>query len=1539
MKRIVALLVLFVFFLSIAPAAHAYETPVTSANKDEHFYVNAQRWNDPITSTLEVTEDGYTRVEYVGDRLIAEKYDRNFRFISGREIQLELPIYGGVYLGQDYNFVVEGQLNMEEDDTKEVFRIIRYSKDWVRQASASIYGANTTVPFDAGCLRFARSGNILYIRTAHEMYADANGINHQANVMISVRISDMTVTDQLTKTWNQSYGYVSHSFNQFVLVDGSTLLAVDHGDYYPRSVVLFKYPTPAGQETFYSRVSYVNALPIVNSSYHYNDTGVSVGGFEASSDHYLIAGCSADQTEVVDLMEAHRNIFVTATPKNNFTDDGTTLRWLTSFKEEDNVEVSPPHLVKLSADRFFLIWTENGQIRYCTLDGKGEVEGEILSAAGDLSDCVPVVDNGKVIWYVTDFSAPKFYVIDPDAHSHNYTSVITEPTCSQQGYTTYTCADCGDSYVTDYTNPVDHVYENGSCKWCGILASGICGENLTWVLSGDYTLTISGTGEMYDFTGSTQPWEDYTQDITAVVIEDGATSVGNYAFFHGYDIASVKLPDSVKAIGTNAFFYCRSLTAIQLPAELTTIGDHAFGSCYALEEADLPAKLVTIGKTAFSGSLLSRALIPEGVTSIGLGAFRGCPLTQVQIPASLTQIGFEAFQNCAPLTYISVDTRNPAYCNDAQGAMYNKNRTTLIVVPGGFAGKFVIPETVTQVEASAFAYCTGMTSVQIPDSVTAIGESAFYHCEKLESVVLPGSLAEVKKHTFGWCSSLSSVTIPKSVTAIQDSAFSYCVSLTAITFQGNAPTFGTVYVFKDVTATAYYPANNATWTEDVMQDYGGSITWVPYTYECSNHSFSNGFRTDCDAYEPAVLKGDVYEISNAGQLYWFARKVNGGEDALNGKLIADITVNENLLTDDGQLASSNLRSWTPICENSQGRYNGTFDGNFKTISGLYFGNGSTDYVGLFGCLGQNGLVKNLGVLDTWFRGSSYVGAIVGLNYGTVNSCYSSAIVNGGRYVGGIAGRVDGCFDMETGRIYDGTVTYCYSLSYVQGDDDAGGIAGYVMNSDDHTQGCGIVTSCFFLSDRAPAGEAAGKAVTSADFASGEIAYYLGDAFGQAIGTDPMPVFGGQKVYRNQTGGCTESSFTYVYSNTQAAAVTTHDMTAATCQEASHCTRCGMTQGTPLGHRYETTVVEPTCLKGGYSETKCANCGDSYIHGETGPLGHDHVGTVTEPTCQEGGYTTYICSRCGDSYVGNYTDPVDHLYEDNRCKWCGHETKDYSFKWYSGTTSLNGTIDLNIYVLLSEDLRNAPDAFVRFSYAGKTVDVPMAEALHSPIDKYPNRYRFSCPMYAAEVTEVVTIRMMLGEEMLGKELNYGIVTYCMNQINKSQDEAQVALCKALLNYASAAQVTLNYKTESLANAGMNPEDKVLPENIDVSDYRLSLSGSQAGIKAKSATLMLESDVSVRVYFTLEAGYDISDFTFTLNGNVVTPQHSTKGWYVETKGIIATDLEQMHTFCVGGITVKYGPMSYVFSKLSSTTTADVNLAKAVYAYWQAAEALLG
>ena len=464
MKRILSLILALVLVCGLVPAAQAAGGAVSS-NLDGHCYVNAQRWATPIYSHLAYENGEYVRVECLGDELVVEYYTQDLQFRSGKTIELELPLYGGVYMSTDYNFLVLGQTNFEEDDGKEVFRIIRYTKDWKKVDHASIYGANTTVPFDAGSCRFDRSGNVLYIRTAHEMYTSEDGLNHQSNVMIALRISDMKVTDQLTKVWNSSYGYVSHSFNQFVRVDGDTLLAVDHGDYYPRSVALFKYGKKAGSETFYSKTTMVNALPIVSSTYHYNDTGVSVGGFEFSSTDYLIAGSSYDQKVSADLMEVHRNIFVTATPKNAFTDEDTKLHWLTNYKESDNVSVSPPHLLKLSADRFFLTWTENDVQKYCFLNGKGKLDGSIQTFDGQLSDCAPILANGKIVWYVTDWSEPVFYQIDICAHS--YTAAITKPSCTAGGSTTYTCSLCGHSYTT--TVPaLGHDWQGYECGRCGL---------------------------------------------------------------------------------------------------------------------------------------------------------------------------------------------------------------------------------------------------------------------------------------------------------------------------------------------------------------------------------------------------------------------------------------------------------------------------------------------------------------------------------------------------------------------------------------------------------------------------------------------------------------------------------------------------------------------------------------------------------------------------------------------------------------------------------------------------------------------------------------------------------------------------------------------------------------------------------------------------------------------------------------------------------------------------------------------------------------
>ena len=360
---------LILCFTVPAMAASDSAAGAASSNLGDHNYTY-DRWATPIHSYLIPNADGtLTRVEAIGQQVVVESYDAAHNLINGFSIEGELPLFGGFYAGTTHNFLVFGQENPTEDDAVEVIRVVCYTKDWTRVGAASLFGANTTVPFDAGSLRFAECDGYLYIRTAHEMYASNDGVNHQANVMLNIRISDMTITDSFTRVMNVGYGYVSHSFNQFLAIDGKDLLAVDHGDAHPRSVVLFKYNAPAGQDSFmqvayvpvvggykYAYVDYVDVLPIAGAT-GANDTGVSLGGFEVSDTAYLIVGTTVSHEGDYDLF-GQRNIFITVTDKDDFSQEGTVVRYLTEYSKDAGVILGNPHFVKVPTDSYAVLWTE-----------------------------------------------------------------------------------------------------------------------------------------------------------------------------------------------------------------------------------------------------------------------------------------------------------------------------------------------------------------------------------------------------------------------------------------------------------------------------------------------------------------------------------------------------------------------------------------------------------------------------------------------------------------------------------------------------------------------------------------------------------------------------------------------------------------------------------------------------------------------------------------------------------------------------------------------------------------------------------------------------------------------------------------------------------------------------------------------------------------------------------------------------------------------------------------------------------------------------
>ncbi|MGD1018645.1 MAG: leucine-rich repeat domain-containing protein [Verrucomicrobiia bacterium] len=227
------------------------------------------------------------------------------------------------------------------------------------------------------------------------------------------------------------------------------------------------------------------------------------------------------------------------------------------------------------------------------------------------------------------------------------------------------------------------------------------------------------------------------------------------------------------------------------------------------------------------------------VTSIGEDALYGCTvLTSVTIPASVTSIGDGAFSGCFRLTAIMVDTNNLIY-SSVDGVLFDQSQTTLIQYPGGQAGSYSIPSSVTRIEDDAFYGCASLTNVTIGTSVTNIGNYAFADCTSLTGVTIPNGVTSIGDDAFFNCASLANVTIPASVVYIGYNAFANCTNLTAVYFQGNAPDLDGCCVFSTDTGTyvgfdpamVYYLPGTTGWGTT----FGGLPTVdMAFTYTTAN---------------------------------------------------------------------------------------------------------------------------------------------------------------------------------------------------------------------------------------------------------------------------------------------------------------------------------------------------------------------------------------------------------------------------------------------------------------------------------------------------------------------------------------------------------------------------------------------------------------------------------------------------------------------------------------------------------------------------------
>ena len=373
-------------------------------------------WSSVIHSYLaENVDSTISRVEFLdGTGVLAETYSADCTLLDSKTIELELPLFGGFFNGEESYFLVFGQENREESNDIEVLRVVKYSKTWERLDDARVFGANTYIPFEAGSLRMAETSGKLYIHTCHEMYDGGDGLHHQANMTYVLRESSMEIEDSYYDVMNIGQaGYVSHSFNQFIQTDGTHIYRVDHGDAYPRAVSLTRCDVN-GRIT-----SVIYTLPLeIQGSVGANATGVSVGGFELSADSCLIVGNSVDQSDASSYSASgQRNIFLTVMDQSL---QNTQIHWLTAY-DSSSIQPRTPQMVKLNDNQFLILWEEYDTAAYHFLntkaiivDGNGKPIADARSLSFPLSDCQPILtDDGLVKWYVSDKTSLTLYALDP----------------------------------------------------------------------------------------------------------------------------------------------------------------------------------------------------------------------------------------------------------------------------------------------------------------------------------------------------------------------------------------------------------------------------------------------------------------------------------------------------------------------------------------------------------------------------------------------------------------------------------------------------------------------------------------------------------------------------------------------------------------------------------------------------------------------------------------------------------------------------------------------------------------------------------------------------------------------------------------------------------------------------------------------------------------------------------------------------------------------------------------------------------------------